>query len=171
MLWHWCVWTVLPLLCLSHSPPTPCTLLHCIIYAHFQVCSSICFGILRNIVPNQFLEAVFELISLQTNIFVKSTTRNLLFREALLLVKFLFLCPTYTGTAILSCTKQYYSSKNDQPYQFIFLSNENMLMILYIMALFILKHNWNTNSCKEKVWLLFGFSFATIWNSLLFTFI
>lgn len=119
---------------------------------------------------SEFLGAVFELISLQTYVFAKSTTRNLLFREALLLVKFLLPCPTYTGTAILSCTKQYYSSENYQPYQFIFLSNENILTILPVTALFILKHNWNTNSCKEKVWLLFGFSLATVWNSLLFTF-
>lgn len=41
------------LLCLSYSTPTPYVLVHCVICAHLQVCSSICFGIFRNIVPNQ----------------------------------------------------------------------------------------------------------------------
>lgn len=38
----------------------------------------------------------------------------------------------------------------------------NILTVLSVMALLILKHDWNTNSCKEKVWLISGFSLATM---------
>lgn len=62
--------------------------------------------------------------------------------------------------------KLYYSSKYYQQFQFIFWSNENILGILSAMALFIVKHNWNRNPCKEKVCLLFGFFMSPFYKGI-----
>lgn len=121
MLWNGCVWTGLLLLCLSYYYSLcSCTLCNMCIFA--GVLEQFFWCLQEHHSKSEFLVAVFELISLQTHTFVKSTT-GIYYSERYFSL-FWFLRPTCTGTAILSFTKWYYSPKHYQLYQFIFLSNE-----------------------------------------------
>lgn len=126
MLWNRCIGTVLLLLCLSYSTPTLYLLVHCVICGHLQVCSSICFGIFRNTIPNSNsrVSRGSSFNSFPCRFMYLSRDQLGIYYSESYFSKFFFLCPTYTGTAILSCTKQYYSPKHYPLYQFIFSSNE-----------------------------------------------
>lgn len=81
---------------------------------------------------------------------------HLLFREILFFVKFSFLSPTYTGTAILSFTKWYYSPKYYQLYQFIFSSNEcidNFTCYGFVYFKTWLKHKLRQGKHVVTVWI------------------
>lgn len=96
ILWNGCMWTGLLLLCLSYSYSLcSCTLCNMCIFA--GVLEQFFWYLQEHHSKSEFLVAIFELISLQTHTFVKSTTGIYYSERYFSLLTFCFFVPHTLG--------------------------------------------------------------------------